>query len=164
MVAFSIDRGRSHGVRVADVVASVAREANVPGAALGAIRVERAHTTLDVDSAFAPQVLRRLRNGVRVRGEAARLIPVGDMHTAPEIQNDGRPFLKPSHGPDASAGDEEFHGKPTEGAFLGKAADKKFHGKPAKGKPRAKAVDGGARGKVTNGKSHGKGMELTTAS
>lgn len=78
MVRLSIDLGRVHGVRPADVVATISREAKIPGTTIGAISINKTNTTLDVREASVHQVLRRLRQGFTLRGQAARLEAVAE--------------------------------------------------------------------------------------
>jgi ATP-dependent RNA helicase DeaD len=75
MVRFSIALGRSSGVRAADVVASVARNANVPGSALGAIKIGQSRTTVDVAEKYAMQVAKKLRKGFVLRGQTVTMNP-----------------------------------------------------------------------------------------
>ena len=75
MVRLCIDVGRVHGLRPADVVATIAREADVPGTNIGAILIDKAQTLLDVHEGSVAQVLRRLKRGFMLRGQEARVQP-----------------------------------------------------------------------------------------
>ncbi len=57
MVRLRLDKGHAHGLRPADVVGTLAHHADIPGKAIGAIRIQQAHTFVDVPEEFVAQVL-----------------------------------------------------------------------------------------------------------
>jgi ATP-dependent RNA helicase DeaD len=57
MVRLTLNVGKRHGIRPNDVVSTIARHANIPGHAIGAIRIQEHHTLVDVSEQFVPQVL-----------------------------------------------------------------------------------------------------------
>lgn len=57
MVRLTLSAGKSHGLRPADVVGSIAHHANIPGRAIGAIRIHDKHTFVDVPEQYVAQVL-----------------------------------------------------------------------------------------------------------
>ncbi len=57
MVRLSLNAGKQHGIRVNDVVGTIAYHANIPGRAIGAIRIQEQHTWVDVPEQFVEQVL-----------------------------------------------------------------------------------------------------------
>jgi ATP-dependent RNA helicase DeaD len=57
MIRLRLNRGRSHGVRPNDVVATIARYSKVPGSSLGKIRIQDKNTLVDVPENFVKQVL-----------------------------------------------------------------------------------------------------------
>ncbi|MDA0244305.1 MAG: DEAD/DEAH box helicase [Chloroflexi bacterium] len=57
MVRLAINVGKMHGVRPGDIVRTIASEANIPGRALGSIRIERQHTYVDVPAELVGRVL-----------------------------------------------------------------------------------------------------------
>ncbi|RME06001.1 MAG: DEAD/DEAH box helicase [Anaerolineae bacterium] len=59
MVRLSLDKGRAHGLRPADVVGILAHHADIPGKVIGAIRIQDQHAFVDVPEQFVEQVLSR---------------------------------------------------------------------------------------------------------
>jgi len=57
MIRLRMNRGRSHGVRPNDVVATIARYSKVPGSSLGKIRIQDKNTLVDVPENYVKQVL-----------------------------------------------------------------------------------------------------------
>ena len=57
MVRLALSTGRAHGVRVGHVVGSLAHYADIPGRALGKIRVEQHQTFVDVPEELVSRVL-----------------------------------------------------------------------------------------------------------
>lgn len=57
MVRLSLSAGKRHGIRPNDVVGTIAYHADIPGRAIGAIRIQEQHTFLDVPEKFVAQVL-----------------------------------------------------------------------------------------------------------
>ena len=57
MVRLVLDAGKIHGVRIGEVVGAIAAQANIPGSAIGKIRVQDAQTLVDVPEQFVGQVL-----------------------------------------------------------------------------------------------------------
>jgi ATP-dependent RNA helicase DeaD len=57
MVRLTLSAGKAHGLRPADVVGSIAHHANIPGRAIGAIRIHDKHTFVDVPEQYVAQVL-----------------------------------------------------------------------------------------------------------
>ena len=45
----------------------------IPGSALGAIRIGKMQTTVDVAESFVPRVVKKLRKGFVLRGQQANL-------------------------------------------------------------------------------------------
>jgi ATP-dependent RNA helicase DeaD len=67
MVRLLLNIGRDEGARPADIVGSIASEANIPGKAIGAIDILPHQTFVDVRAEHAPQVLKQ-SGRVYVRG------------------------------------------------------------------------------------------------
>ncbi len=59
MVRLHFSAGRTQGVRPNDVVGIIARQAEIPGRVIGAIRIQEQHTFVDVPEQFVEQVLAR---------------------------------------------------------------------------------------------------------
>ena len=59
MVRLVINLGREHGLRPNDVVGTLAYQANIPGKTIGKILIQDRHTLVDVNEAYAGQVLDR---------------------------------------------------------------------------------------------------------
>jgi ATP-dependent RNA helicase DeaD len=57
MVRLRLNRGKSHGVRPNDVVATIARYSKVPGSSIGKIRIQDKNTLVDVPENYVKQVL-----------------------------------------------------------------------------------------------------------
>ena len=57
MVRLSLSAGRVHGLRPNDVVSAIARHAQIPGRAIGAIHIRQEHTLVDVPEHLVSQVL-----------------------------------------------------------------------------------------------------------
>ncbi|MEZ4706299.1 MAG: DEAD/DEAH box helicase [Caldilineaceae bacterium] len=57
MVRLVLDAGKIHGVRIGEIVGTIAAQANIPGSAIGKIRVQDAQTLVDVPEQFVRQVL-----------------------------------------------------------------------------------------------------------
>ncbi|WP_420644345.1 DEAD/DEAH box helicase [Candidatus Leptofilum sp.] len=66
MVRMSLSAGKSQGLRVNDVVGTIAFHADIPGSTIGAIHIQDEHTLVDVPEQFAEQVLAKTGN-YRVR-------------------------------------------------------------------------------------------------
>jgi len=56
MVRLSINRGRIHGIRPGEIVGGIASRADIPGAGIGRITIEKS-TLIDVQKEFVPAVL-----------------------------------------------------------------------------------------------------------
>jgi ATP-dependent RNA helicase DeaD len=61
MVRLSMEIGKQHGVRPADVVGVIAAHANIPGSSIGKIVIFDHHTLVDVPAGLAAQVMRETR-------------------------------------------------------------------------------------------------------
>ena len=59
MVRLALNVGKTHGIRPGDIVRVIASEANIPGRALGSIRIERYHTLVDVPENLVGKVLKQ---------------------------------------------------------------------------------------------------------
>jgi ATP-dependent RNA helicase DeaD len=59
MVRLSLNLGRRDGIRPNDIVGAIAAEAQIPGSAIGKIRIQDRHSLVDVPEALAGQVLAR---------------------------------------------------------------------------------------------------------
>jgi len=57
MVRLSLSSGRAQGVLPGQIVSAIARHADIPGKAIGKIRIEEEHTLVDVPAELAGQVL-----------------------------------------------------------------------------------------------------------
>jgi len=57
MVRLSLSAGRTQGLRPNDVVSAIARHAQIPGRAIGAIHIRQEHTFVDVPEHLVSQVL-----------------------------------------------------------------------------------------------------------
>lgn len=57
MVRLSLSAGKTDGLRVNDVVGTIAFHADIPGSTIGAIHIQEEHTLVDVPEQFAKQVL-----------------------------------------------------------------------------------------------------------
>jgi ATP-dependent RNA helicase DeaD len=73
MVRLYMDIGRSNGVRPADIVYSIASQADIPGRAIGAIKIRQDETYLDVPEAHVDAVLHAMEHG-KIRGRSATLV------------------------------------------------------------------------------------------
>jgi ATP-dependent RNA helicase DeaD len=69
MVRVSMNLGRAHGIRPADVVGTIAYHADIPGQALGKIFIENDHTFVDVPESLAGKVLSK-KVGYKFRRQA----------------------------------------------------------------------------------------------
>ena len=69
MVQLTLSAGRVHGIRPNDVVGSIAFHADIPGYAIGAIRIQENHTLVDVPEQFVAQVLAKA-GSYRIRKQA----------------------------------------------------------------------------------------------
>jgi ATP-dependent RNA helicase DeaD len=57
MVRLTLNAGKAHGVRPADIVGTIAYHANLPGNAIGKINILDKHTLIDVPQRFVEQAL-----------------------------------------------------------------------------------------------------------
>ena len=57
MVRLQIDMGKQHGVRPKDIVGTIAYHADIPGSAIGAIRIQEQYTLIDVPQQLVEKVL-----------------------------------------------------------------------------------------------------------
>ena len=71
-VRLFVGGGRQVGLRPGDLVGAITNEAGVPGAAIGAIRIDDAFSLVDVHASVAEPVVQALR-GATIRG---RKLPV----------------------------------------------------------------------------------------
>ena len=62
MVRLTLNAGKVHGISPNDIVGSIARHAEIPGRAIGAIRIQEHHTLVDVSERFVAQVLAKADN------------------------------------------------------------------------------------------------------
>jgi ATP-dependent RNA helicase DeaD len=75
MVRLLLDVGKSHGIRPADVVGTIASEAGIPGRAIGAIDIRTHQTFVDVKDIHVDKVLNQMgRGGKFMRGHAIKLV------------------------------------------------------------------------------------------
>ncbi|MFC1910860.1 DEAD/DEAH box helicase [Chloroflexota bacterium] len=72
MVRLTLSAGKSHGVRPADVVGSIAYIANVPGTSIGAISILDKHTLVEVPQQYVAQTLAKAGK-YRIRKSAVTL-------------------------------------------------------------------------------------------
>jgi ATP-dependent RNA helicase DeaD len=72
MVRLSLNVGRSHSLRPAEIVGAIASTAQIPGKAIGAITINNRHTLVDVAQQHEARVLRKMR-GWKLRGQAVVL-------------------------------------------------------------------------------------------
>ena len=72
MVRLSLSAGRSHGLRPADVVGTIAFHANFPGNTIGAISILAKHTLVDVPEQYVEQTLAKVGK-CRIRKNAVTL-------------------------------------------------------------------------------------------
>ncbi len=73
MVRLKLDKGRSHGLRPADVVGTLAHHADIPGKSIGAIRIQEKSTLVDVPERFVERVL-AANGGYRLRSKEPMLV------------------------------------------------------------------------------------------
>lgn len=59
MVRLSLSAGKAQGIRPGDVVGTIAFHADIPGRAIGAIRIQEQHTFVDVPEQYVSQVLEK---------------------------------------------------------------------------------------------------------
>jgi ATP-dependent RNA helicase DeaD len=57
MVRLTLNAGKTHGLRPADVVGTIAYNADIPGRTIGAIKIRANHTIVDVPEQFVGKVL-----------------------------------------------------------------------------------------------------------
>ncbi len=57
MVRLTLNMGKSHGIRPADVVGAIAYHADIPGSTIGKIQIAEKHTLVDVPEQLVGQVL-----------------------------------------------------------------------------------------------------------
>ena len=57
MVRLSLSIGKAQGLRISDVVGTLAHHADIPGSTIGKILLEEQHTLVDVPERYAQQVL-----------------------------------------------------------------------------------------------------------
>jgi len=62
MIRLSLSKGKMHGVRVNDVVSSIAYYADIPGASIGKILIQDRNTLVDVPEQYAGRVLAKTGN------------------------------------------------------------------------------------------------------
>lgn len=73
MVRLYMDIGRNEGVNPGEVVSTIAGTANIPGKAIGAIRIQNHETFVDVKEAHVDAVLSSMTNG-RMRNKTVTLV------------------------------------------------------------------------------------------
>jgi len=72
MVRLTLSAGKSHGVRPADIVGTIAYHADFPGNTIGAINILDKHTLVDVPQQYVAQTLAKAGK-YRIRKNAVRL-------------------------------------------------------------------------------------------
>lgn len=72
MVRLIFKAGRDHDIRPADVVGTIAMHADIPGKLIGAIKVQRDHTLVDVPENYVDQVLQK-SGSYRVRRQDVQI-------------------------------------------------------------------------------------------
>jgi len=72
MVRLSLSAGKSHGIRPADVVGTIAYHANIPGNTIGAISILDKHTLVDLPQRYVAQALAKAGK-YRIRKSAVTL-------------------------------------------------------------------------------------------
>jgi ATP-dependent RNA helicase DeaD len=87
-VALWISQGSKVGLGPGDIVGAVVKEANVPNAAIGAIDIRSNHTLIEVDRAYAAQILARMSE-TRLRGRPASFRPARDPSEGPPPKTKG---------------------------------------------------------------------------
>ena len=74
MVRLVLNAGKAQGVRPNDVVGTIAYHADIPGRAIGAIRIQEQQTLVDVPEALVAQVLAK-SNSYRIRKTTVTIEP-----------------------------------------------------------------------------------------
>jgi ATP-dependent RNA helicase DeaD len=77
MTRLMINLGHNQGVKPGDVVGAIASEAGIPGRAIGAIKIGRDETFVDVENAHVERVLTRMNNRATLRGQPLSLSLAG---------------------------------------------------------------------------------------
>jgi len=72
MVRLSLNVGRKQGIRPNDIVGAIASQADIPGAAIGKIRIQEQHSLVDVPEELVGQVLAKSKS-VRIHRQAIEL-------------------------------------------------------------------------------------------
>ena len=72
MVRLTLSAGKSHGLRPADVVSSIAYHADIPGDTIGSINILDKHTLVDVPQRYVEQALTKAGK-YRIRKDAVTL-------------------------------------------------------------------------------------------
>jgi len=72
MVRLTLSAGKSHGLRPADVVSSIAYYADIPGNTIGSISILNKHTLVDVPQQYVEQTLAKAGK-YRIRKNAVTL-------------------------------------------------------------------------------------------
>jgi ATP-dependent RNA helicase DeaD len=68
----TLNAGKSQGITPAEVVGTVARYAEFPGSAIGAIRIMEKHTLVDIPQKYVAQTLAKAGK-IRIRKNAVTL-------------------------------------------------------------------------------------------
>ena len=72
MVRLTLSAGKSHGIRPADVVGTIAFHANFPGSTIGNIKILDKHTLIEVPQQYVSQILAKAGK-YRIRKNAVTL-------------------------------------------------------------------------------------------
>lgn len=73
MTKLKMNIGHVHGIRPGDIVGAIAGETGIPGSAIGAISIEKKQTFVDVESAHAQHVIKKMRKS-KLRGQPVQLV------------------------------------------------------------------------------------------
>ncbi len=73
MTKLKLNLGRAHGIRPGDIVGAIAGESGIPSSAIGAISIENKQTFVDVQTAHAQHVLKKMQKS-KLRGQAIQLV------------------------------------------------------------------------------------------
>ncbi len=114
-VRLSMAVGKQDGIRPADVVGSIANEANVPGRDIGPIEIRDDITFVTVPSRYRDQIIDAVK-GARFKGRSVALQvaddqnpsprPAGKPDYKPRFKPGGKPGFKPAFKPGFKSGDK----------------------------------------------------------
>jgi ATP-dependent RNA helicase DeaD len=97
MTVLRVSAGRDAGIRPGDLVGAIAGEAKIDSGDIGAIRIEEAHSLVEVPASLAERVIRALK-ATKLRGRKVDVVPTSPASASPSHSGRDRDSHAPRRG------------------------------------------------------------------